>query len=288
MNGAGLARTAVTNSLRSMSRTILTVVAIFIGAFTLTLTTAVGNGINSYIDNTTSAIGSNTTLNLTKTPAQGDGPAKYDAGATVTTGGDQGPGGGTVETITAADLTKLRRVDGVVTAKPVLSITPDFVVYSDGRQYQLQAAGLTAGTTLQLVAGAQPDPASKTRQIALPESYVIPLEFTDAQDAIDKTVTVGVTDADGKKSTVTAKVVAIVRPGLGGSAAASTNEALSTALYDRQSVGLTTSQKQSYAAATVEFDAASTAADITTLRTRWPTTGTPPRRSTTRSVTSRP
>lgn len=72
MNGVSLARTAIGNSLRSMSRTILTVVAIFIGAFTLTLTTAVGNGINGYIDSTTASIGGGNTLTVTKTPDQGE------------------------------------------------------------------------------------------------------------------------------------------------------------------------------------------------------------------------
>lgn len=45
-----LASTAVKNTLHSKMRTILTVVSIVIGSFTLSITTAMGTGINSYID----------------------------------------------------------------------------------------------------------------------------------------------------------------------------------------------------------------------------------------------
>ena len=57
MNVFDLIRTAVKNSLRSKTRTTLTVLAIFIGAFTLTLTSGVGTGINQYIDTTVASIG---------------------------------------------------------------------------------------------------------------------------------------------------------------------------------------------------------------------------------------
>ena len=267
MNAGSLARTAVTNSFASMSRTVLTVVAIFIGAFTLTLTTAVGNGIDAYIASTTSSIGARTTLAVTKTPDGGGGPTKYDAKTTVTTSNDPGPNGGTVADLTTSDLSDLRAVDGVVSAQPVLAITPDYVVYDGGRSYRLKASGYVAGTTLSLVAGSQPDPNSKTRQIAVPESYVAPLGFDDAKGAIDKTVTIGVTDANGKQTKVSAKVVAVVSSTLANSDTASTNQALTQVLYDRQSVGLSTKAKQSYAAASVEVDSAATAADIAALQT---------------------
>lgn len=264
MTGAGLARTAITNSFRSISRTLLTVVAIFIGAFTLTLTTGVGNGINTYIDNTTSSIGSNSTLNVTKKPADdGDGPKKYTGTVIKSSGQDPND---TVDALTPADLTKLRAEDGVATAEPVLPVTADYITYNGSRKYQLQTTGYTTGTTLNLLAGTQPDPESKTRQIALTQSFLDPLDFTDAADAIDKTVTIGVTNAQNKQTTVTAKVVAVTESTLANTNTASINDALSKLLYDRQSVGLTTTAKQKYASATVTLDDASTPANITTVK----------------------
>ena len=266
MSGGALVWTAITNSLRGGSRTILTVVAIIIGAFTLTLTTGVGNGITSYIDSTTASIGGSSTLTVTKKAQDnGDEPDRY-TGAVVTSTG-QAPGDSTVEALHDSDLKTMRNVDGVVSAEPVLTITPDYVVYDGSQKYQLKTTGYVEGTTLTLIAGQQPDPDSKTKQIALPESYLDPLDFSDAQDAIDETVTIAVTDANDKTTTVKAKVVAVVQATLASSDTASVNDALATALYNRQSVGLSTADKQSYASATVEYDSSSTAADITELKT---------------------
>lgn len=265
MSGGALAWTAITNSVRSLSRTLLTVVAIVIGAFTLTLTTGVGNGITSYIDNTTASIGGSSTLTVTKTADDnGDEPDRYTG--TVVASADQGPGGGTVEALTSSDLSKIRGVDGVVSAEPVLSISPDYVVYDGSQKYQLKTQAYVEGTTLTLVAGEQPDPDSKTKQIALPESYLDPLDINTAADAIDEVVTIGITDADDKTTTIKATVVAVVQSTLANADTASVNDALATALYDRQSVGLSSADKNRYASATVELDSAATAADVTALK----------------------
>ncbi|WP_229382028.1 hypothetical protein [Microbacterium schleiferi] len=54
MNTIDLIGSAVSNTFRSKARTILTILAIFVGAFTLTLTSGLGTGINAYIDDTVS------------------------------------------------------------------------------------------------------------------------------------------------------------------------------------------------------------------------------------------
>src|SRR5699024_4605894 len=50
-------RTALANTLRTKLRTFLTVTAVVIGAFTLTLTSGIGAGINRYIDTQVDAMG---------------------------------------------------------------------------------------------------------------------------------------------------------------------------------------------------------------------------------------
>ena len=270
MNTPTLVATAVGNSLHSASRTALTSAAIVIGAFTLTLTTGVGAGINSYIDTTVGSVGAQDVLTVTHAPEGGDGPQRYEADTNLTTNDVPGPPGSssTVEAISKADLTELRDVEGVLSADPTLTVTPDYISYDDGRPYQLQVSGLVTGTTLQLVAGEQLDNDSSARQIAIPESYLDPLDLEDADAAIDEKVTLGITDADGKQTTVTATVVAVTEPGLGGSGAATANTALTETLHDRQSVGLSTADRESYASAVVTFDSASTEADITNLQDR--------------------
>ena len=66
MKTLDLMGTALANTMRSKLRTILTVVAIVIGAFTLTLTTGLGAGINRYVDNVVEGFGEADQLTVTK------------------------------------------------------------------------------------------------------------------------------------------------------------------------------------------------------------------------------
>ena len=56
MRAIDVVTAAVRNSFRSRLRTSLTVIAIFIGAFTLTITNGLGTGINNYIDTQVSSL----------------------------------------------------------------------------------------------------------------------------------------------------------------------------------------------------------------------------------------
>ena len=58
--------TAFRNAFRSRLRTSLTVLAIFIGAFTLSLTNGLGTGINQYIDDTVASVGVDDVMTVTK------------------------------------------------------------------------------------------------------------------------------------------------------------------------------------------------------------------------------
>ena len=66
MKALDILRTAIGNSFRSRLRTTLTVIAIFIGAFTLTITNGLGTGINNYIDTQVAAVGAPDVMTLTK------------------------------------------------------------------------------------------------------------------------------------------------------------------------------------------------------------------------------
>ena len=96
MRTIDLIGSAVSNTFRSKTRTILTILAIFVGAFTLTLTSGLGTGINAYIDDTVTSIGASDVMTVTKTPetatgVAADGPVEYDPDAVAS--GQPGPPG---------------------------------------------------------------------------------------------------------------------------------------------------------------------------------------------------
>lgn len=134
-----LLRTAIANTFRSKARTILTVIAIFIGSFTLTLTSGIGTGVNDYIDKTVAAFGNQNALYVQKvsepsTPGSGqeDGPTEYDPErANVQTGF------GSIAGLTDADIDKIRDIDGVESVDPMYMVTPTYLEAPDGKKFQL-------------------------------------------------------------------------------------------------------------------------------------------------------
>ena len=67
--------TANSNMFRSKLRTSLTIIAIFIGGLTLTLTNGIGSGISSYIDKQLGNLGANNVLIVQVADANSSGPS---------------------------------------------------------------------------------------------------------------------------------------------------------------------------------------------------------------------
>ena len=111
---------------------------IFVGAFTLTLTSGLGTGINAYIDDTVTSIGAPDVMTVSKTPegqtgVAADRPVEYNPDAIAA--GFVGPPGQTVVALTPADLDTLAGIDGVVDVQAKRSISPDFIQAGDGTKY---------------------------------------------------------------------------------------------------------------------------------------------------------
>jgi len=275
MTTVDLLLTAVANTFRSKTRTVLTILAIFVGAFTLTLTSGLGTGINAYIDDTVSAVGSSDTMTVTKASddAQGltvgdQGPTEYDPD-TVAAGGFGAPGS-TVVALTPDDVTALEGIDGVLAVQPTRTLSTDYVEGESGTRYVVSASALVPGQQLTLTAGAQPDDDGTDLQVVVPTSFVDPLGFADDAAAVGRPVTLAVTDATRTQHTVTATVVGVAEESLASPAGASVtpNAALATALFDAQNVGLPADQVDRYAQATVRFAADASDQQVTDLKDR--------------------
>lgn len=266
--------TAIGNTFRSKLRTSLTVVAIFIGAFTLTITSGLGTGINNYIDSTVASIGAKDVLTVTKidTAATTTGPQKYDANK-VSAGARARPGA-TIESMSPSDITTLGGVSGVNSVKPNLAISPSYIANGDGEKYTITASGSGSGVTLQLKTGAQPNETTADYQVVLPTSYVTPLGFSSNSTAIGQTVDIGAADAAGTASVIRATVVGVAATSLGGAGdAVTTNTALTLKLYDVQSVGLSSTTKDRFSTATIRFNPKDSASQVTQLKDRLKTAG---------------
>lgn len=272
MKTLDLVRSAVSNTFRSKTRTTLTVLAIFVGAFTLTLTNGLGTGINAYIGDTLTAVGAQDVMTVTKnseaaaSAEEDSGPAKYDPDAVASGGFD----GATVSALTPADLDTLAEVDGVLDVQATKSISPDYIQAGDGDRFVLSVGALVEGQSVQLAAGEDLDDAAGELQVLIPVSYVEPLGFDTDEAAVGQTVSIAVTDADRAQHVIDATVVGVAEEALASPAGVSvtTNDALTDALYAAQSTGLPTDETERYAQASIWFSPDATDEEIAALKDR--------------------
>ena len=273
MKTIDLATTAVANVFRSKTRSILTILAIFVGAFTLTLTNGLGTGINAYIDDTVTSIGATDVLTVTKASdsasglgAVDAGPTEYDPDAVAAAG----PPGTTVTALSDDDITTLSGVEGVLSVEPSRTISPDFIQGASDTKYTTSVGSLVAGQTVQLTAGELPDDDATALQLVLPDTYVEPLGYAAAADAIGQTVTIQITDARYEAHSFEARIVGTSEAGLVSTIGSGIipNDALSDALYDAQSIGLPADQADRYTQASAWFDPEATDDEIAALKDR--------------------
>ena len=188
----------ITRSGRSLRnakmRTILTSLAIAVGAFTLTLTLAAGNGVREYTDRLVannfdpaeSIVGRDKEVENTGAPNAA--PKEYDDSiGSVTVGGD----GSSlqIQQITDKDIESLRKLPYVEQVRPNYQLAVRYITRDDQKRYTLSAQAYNPGQKPELVVGGIPASGDLPGgSVLLPESYVSLLGFGSPENAIGKTV----------------------------------------------------------------------------------------------------
>jgi len=257
MKTPDLIRTAVANTFRSKLRTTLTVLALFVGAFTLTITTALGAGVSDYIN---TQVNSFAAENVLLVQAQNDAiPTAADAGPaewnpeTSTSNSSEGGGppfaGGQAQPLSDADLDTIAAIEGVTAVDPIRDVTTDWVSTASGDRFEFSVNPQSAVTTADVEAGGQLDQATSAFELILPNTYLDALDFASADEAVGETLTIGMTDIAGAAYELDAEVVGVSRSGLFASGAGA-NNALVTELSTLRSAGLSGADENSVIAIT--------------------------------------
>lgn len=230
-----IVRDANSNLFRSKARTTLTIIAIFIGALTLTITNGIGQGVSKYIDKQLGNLGAEDVIVVQPKidDAFGTGPKKYDAEQLSSTGGY----GIARPLLQDKDIKNITSVAGVISAEPLLSAAPDYVFGPNNEKYQLTVSAFIAGTNLDLVSGALPDNGSAENELIIPFDFLTVLGFASPNDAIGKQVTIGISSAAGVQREIKATVVGIQEKSLMSLGGANVNDALMRNLVAVQAEG---------------------------------------------------
>lgn len=182
-----LVATANRNLLRSKLRTLLTILAIFVGGFTLTLTTALNTGANGYLNRQLGNVSVPGVFEvLPKTdinPFQSSGVQEYDPNKKQSSLADA-----FAASMTQDDVNKLSKVEGVGSVEPFYSATAEYVTRDGQKKYQVTQLEQDFGLNLDLAAGSLVGK-NDENTVVLPQSYLGPLGFSSADEAIGKKVT---------------------------------------------------------------------------------------------------
>lgn len=174
-------------------RTILTSLSIGVGAFTLTLAIAAGEGARQYANTLLTTNIDPQVLAIAKDPSffQGGqtGPQEYDPNASLM---QRASGRTVIKQLTQEDIDGIAARSDIESVSPAYTINAQYITRVGQKKYTADVTQYDAGVTQTVAGGTLPALRTqiKDTEIALPEAYVKLLGFSSAADAIGKTVTI--------------------------------------------------------------------------------------------------
>ena len=233
-------KTANSNLLRNKGRSFLTILAIFIGSFTIILTTGINTGVNNYIDKQMASAGGEgyleimplEVLDLMNSSMMGGGSVQEynpDKGRT------------SLRSITSEDIAKIAEIPGLESVRAWTQVSPEYIT-SDrtDKKWQLRIFAMPSSSiNVDMASGEMVDVNSDQPQIALDEKFVEPLGLTDNESAVGQTVWIAVMNQVTKEiSEVSAIVTGIMNPSVISMGSNWTNETLQNKLHNISTAGL--------------------------------------------------
>ena len=175
-------KTSASNLWRNKGRTFLTVIAVFIGAFTIALTSAVNSGVNNYIDRQLSIFGQeNKNVQIVKNseklenPLGSNQPKEYKETTTDSRTG--------YENLKKSDIEILSKIEGISNVKLYFNASVDFIESKNGKKFEAQINKIDENTDVKLDIKVGNNVSSKN-EIVISEDFVEAFGFQNAEQAI--------------------------------------------------------------------------------------------------------
>lgn len=187
MKTTDILRRARRSLTQAKARTILTSLAISVGAFTIALAMAAGNGGRHYMDGIVSGAGDMRSIQVTaKQPV-----AEETDDAPLKVGQERSSDKSNYRTLTRDDLARIQALDSVDKVLPIFGVNVYSLAANGSDEYQGQVSVQYDGTAIELTTGALGENSEiAPGDIVLPHKYVSSFGFDSAEAAVGKTVTV--------------------------------------------------------------------------------------------------
>ena len=249
MRTADLIKTSQRNLVRAKLRTSLTILAVFIGTFTISITTGVGNGVKAYINKELGNVGVKNALVVMPKAGQNN-PLSSDV-----TEYDPNRRTGALRNalLTTSDIAQIQKI------KDVQSVTPDYgdplkidYITTGGKKYQANASQYISGLNLDMSAGRVIN-LNNADEVTIPIRYVPYLGFSRDSDAVGKKLVIGYKDSANNTHEKTLIITGVQQESILGSSAIYINPSLAASIAASQTSGIA-SLTGTYGAVLVEFD----------------------------------
>ena len=181
MKTRDIARRAGRNLRQAKIRTLLTALAISVGAFTITLALAAGTGGKAYTDNLIKNNGDARSLSVFAKSASTEEdtkPKKYGESSSAAQG-----------MLSDKDMKRLQDLAGIESVTPMYNVSASYVVGPNGEKYDTSLTIKADQTNMPLAAGSLTNNQPSAGHVVISENYIQPLGFTSADAAIGKTIT---------------------------------------------------------------------------------------------------
>lgn len=194
---------------QAKARTLLTSLAIGVGAFTITLSLAAGEGGRRYAED---IVSTNTNVRelyvqpKEETQSDPSKPKEYTDSPTISYGG-----GFTMKTLTHSDIDKLAAIDGVELVTPVYNVSAKYVTREGQKRYVTGVEAFYGTIKQEYAAGGSTG--IEQDGVIIPDSYRESLGFAKPGDAIGQTITVAISSptAGGEDKLFSLKIVGVVK-----------------------------------------------------------------------------
>ncbi|MBQ9016844.1 FtsX-like permease family protein [Candidatus Saccharibacteria bacterium] len=237
---------ANSNLFRSKTRTFLTILAVFIGSFTIILNSAINTGVNDYIDRQVATIGGDGFVEVFPAAMYDQVVAMMGSGGSKVSEYNEKTGSYLGANISEEDLEKMRRVDGVENLEIFHMLSTEWMkLEKSDKKFNVSVEYFPEGTiNVDLSAGRMTDSDSTDYEILINEDWVEAFGFESSEAAVGETVELGIkqtakcytveNQADCL-AIVKAKIVGVQAPGvLSMDGDLHINQALDQALYNLQ------------------------------------------------------
>ncbi|MEK9157625.1 MAG: FtsX-like permease family protein, partial [Patescibacteria group bacterium] len=236
------------NLFRAKLRTFLTIGAVFIGIFAISITNGLGSGIRAYVDRQLGNLGAENVFMVQAKSIGGNNPISTDV---VEYNPDRPAGQFNVRFLSYDDVAKIQAMANIQEVTPIYNNRIEYIARGD-KKYQAGASQYVQGFNIEMAAGTT-ILAGHTRDITIPVRYVTPLGFDSARNAVGKEIKLGFKNSAGETIEVPLTIAGIQEQSLVGNAEGNIHQDLAKEIYSAQA---TATQINRYGSFFVRFDPA--------------------------------